>query len=127
MYKALHALLSTLLVYIAWLQLNDPDPLFWASLYLLAALVPLLQLISAKSCFKKYAIGIATGFCLAGIALVFSGATGYFPHANEESLIQDMSPDKPYIEEARELIGTLIALTIVLAYGFADIKSSKRC
>lgn len=106
-----------LLVYVAWLQLNDPDPLFWSSLYLISAAAPLLHFLNKPIPGHLYILGIAAGFCLAGIAMVFSGASNYLDHL-DESLIQDMSPSKPYIEESRELLGTLIALAIIAVYSW---------
>lgn len=125
MLKALHAFLLALLVYIAWLQLNDPDPLFWVLLYLLAASAPLLALIDRPLKSRPYLLGLASGFCLAGMAMVLGGASVYLQHLGEDSLIQDMSADKPYIEEARELIGALIALIIVAGYSWNECRKSR--
>jgi len=116
MIKAIHILSGLLLLYIAWLQVNDPDPLFWVSLYVCAAMVPLLALIKLKPASRIFISGLACGFCLAGITMVFDGALEYLQHLGSESLIQDMSPKKPYIEEAREIIGAAIALGICLSY-----------
>ena len=122
MLKIVHLLLGLLLAYIAWLQLNDPDYIFWFSLYVIAASIPLLALINIPGSARHYISGIATGFCIAGVAMALSGGVEYMGHAAEESLVQDMSPDKPYIEEARELIGALIALSIVVGYWITDLK-----
>lgn len=119
MLKFLHVFLVALLVYIAWLQLNDPDPLFWVTLYLLAATAPLLALINRPLRIHRYLLGIASGFCLAGFAMVLSGASVYLQHL-EDSLIQDMSAEKPYIEETRELLGALIALLIIACYSWLE-------
>ena len=118
MLRLIHLFLIFLFVYIAWLQLNDPDPLFWASLYLLTSLAPLTHLINQSFRGRHYLLGLASGYCLAGIAMVFSGATNYLPHMGQESLLEDMSADKPYIEEMRELLGTLIALATVAVYSW---------
>lgn len=125
MLKALHILFTALLIYIAWLQVNDPDPLFWASLYLLAALVPLSQLINKTFSARLFLYGIAAGYCIAGVAMVFSGALGYIEHIGQESIIQDMSPDKPYIEETRELLGTFFTLAVIFGYSWVDLKKNK--
>jgi hypothetical protein len=37
---------------------------------------------------------------------------------SQEPLMQDMNPEKPYIELAREVIGALIALGIISAHFF---------
>ncbi len=117
MLRFVHLFFVALLVSVAWLQFNDPDPLFWVSLYLLSAAAPLLHFLNKPLPGHLYILGMAAGFCLAGFAMVFSGATNYLDHL-DESLIQDMSPYKPYIEESRELLGTLIALGIVVVYSW---------
>jgi hypothetical protein len=119
MLKSIHLFPFALLAYFAWLQLNDPDPVFWVCLYSLAALAPLMHFLNKPThAIRKYILGIAAGFCLAGVVLVLEGAAGYLDHIGEESLIQDMSPDKPYIEETREFLGALIALGIVAIYSW---------
>lgn len=117
MLKFIHLLPATMLVCFALLQLNDPDPVFWTSLYLLAALAPLMHALNKPSrLYRGLVLGAAIGFGLAGLTLVLEGATVYLDHMGDESLIQDMSPEKPYIEDMRELLGTSIALGIVGVY-----------
>lgn len=109
--------LALLLFFIATLQLNDPDALFWTLLYLFAGTVPLISLTAAKHKLLRTLVpGMACGYCLAGLALVSSGMLEYSKHLQEESLVQEMSLAKPYVEEAREFIGTLIALVTVTVY-----------
>ncbi|WP_045857597.1 transmembrane 220 family protein [Teredinibacter purpureus] len=116
MFKLLHLLLASLLLYTAWLQLNDPDPLFWVTLYILAAAVPLLAIMVARTAKVSVLTGIAAGYCVAGFVMTLPGGFEYLHHIASESLIQDMSPAKPYIEEARELIGAMFALVVVVSY-----------
>lgn len=117
MLRLIHLIPAALFAYFAWLQLDDPDPGFWACLYLLAALVPLMHYLDKpRPRLRGYLCGVAAGFCLAGILLGLAGATRYLDHVADESLIQDMQPDKPYIEQTREFLGSLIALAVVGAY-----------
>lgn len=95
----------------AALQLNDPDPLFWGGFYGLCAMVPLLGAF-------KIDIRIPYALCLLyGAVVLWDPTTGgfveYLGHARTESMLHDMAPDKPYIEEAREFLGTLIALGLI--------------
>ncbi|SMF20568.1 Transmembrane family 220, helix [Alteromonadaceae bacterium Bs31] len=122
MIKLLHLLLAALLVYVAYLQLNDPDPLFWAPLYLLAAAVPLLSVIKISKANTAILMGVSAGYCIAGMALTVSGSIEYLDHMATESIVQDMSPFKPYIEETREFVGTLFAFFVVLFYWLMTIK-----
>ena len=97
----------------ALVQLNDPDPIHWVALYGLCALVPLLNIFHVRNRVFNY---VCIGFCLIILGLNTHGVLEYFHHISEESLIQDMSDAKPYIEEAREFFGTVIALVIVTGY-----------
>ena len=108
---------SFLLAYVAWLQLNDPDPFFWVTLYLICASIPLFSLFKNSHKYLSILTVIATIFCFIALVLTYQGMLEYLLlHINNESLVNDMSPDKPYIEEGREFIGTLMALIIILSY-----------
>lgn len=102
------------------LQFNDPDPWFWASFYFICSLIPLLAVFKIYS---KVLYWLGVAFCLAAIVLTADGGLEYLRHT-EESLMQGMSMDKPYIEETRELLGTLIALAIISVYPFRKFKNS---
>jgi len=120
MTKLIHLIFCALLGYTAWLQLNDPDPLFWVTLYLLAAAVPFVRMLSLGGGIGSKTTGVAAGYCAAGILMTLPGGVEYLNHMTSESLIQGMSPTKPYIEEARELIGTVFAFIVVVAYWVVD-------
>lgn len=108
-----HVLAFALLAATAALQLNDPDPVFWAGFYLACSLVPLLAVFRIHS---RVLYGLCILYGVAALAVTADGVVEFLRHAGGESLIQGMSPDKPYIEEGREFIGTLIALAIVGVY-----------
>jgi hypothetical protein len=105
----------------AAVQWNDPDPLLWIGFYLLCALVPLLALANKP---LKIVFGLAVVACIIEMTRTGAGAYNYYLHMNEEPLMQSMNPNKPYIEEAREFLGALIALAIVaLSQWLAHIKA----
>ncbi|HEX7028915.1 MAG TPA: transmembrane 220 family protein [Gammaproteobacteria bacterium] len=116
--KILFDLAAFLLLAIAMvLQFNDPDPWFWASFYFICSLIPLLAVFKV---YNKVLYWLGVAFCVAAIVLTFNGGMEYLRHT-EESLLQGMSADKPYIEETRELLGTLIALAIISVYPFRKL------
>jgi hypothetical protein len=102
-----------LLAWAAALQMKDPDPLFWGGFYTLCALVPLLAAFSIESRIL-YALCVIYG--VTALILTASGELEYLRHAGTEPLLQGMNLDKPYIEEAREFLGTLIALGLITVY-----------
>jgi hypothetical protein len=100
-----------LLLAFATLQWNDPDPVLWIIFYALCAAVPLLALLNKP---LKIVCSLALIACLIEMTRTAEGAYNYYLHMTEEPLMQSMNPNKPYIEEAREFLGALIALALVV-------------
>lgn len=120
--KILFDLVAFLLLAIAMvLQFNDSDPWFWISFYFVCSLIPLLAVFKI---YNRVLYWLGAAFCVAAIALSANGGMEYLRHIQEESLLRGMSPDKPYIEETRELLGALIALAIISVYPFRNRKAS---
>ena len=105
-----HLLAFILLVAAAALQLNDPDPVWWGGFYGFCALIPLLAVFGIN-------VRILYVLCLLyGIGVLVPTIHGFFEYlklAGTESLLQQMAPDKLYLEEAREFLGTLIAIGLI--------------
>lgn len=110
--KWLLGLFTVVLCLFAYLQLNDPDPVIWTSFYLICALVPALALFNRPN---RVLFWIAVSLCVVVTGIYAQGAYTYYQHSHEEALMQSMNPAKPYIEEAREFLGSLIALCLVVA------------
>lgn len=111
LHKSLLLFIFIILAWFTFLQFNDPDAIFWIVIYTFAALVPLLAL------FKRTYLAItlvASFLCLSELIFSAPGAYTYWLHRHDELLMQSMNPEKPYIEEAREFLGSLIALALVL-------------
>jgi len=112
--KTSQGFFALILVSFAVLQLNDPDPMLWASFYFICALVPLLALFNKPN---RTVFWFAAALSIVAMGIYLRGAYTYYLHSNEEALMQSMNPAKPYIEEAREFLGSLIALfLIVISY-----------
>lgn len=103
------------------LQINDPDPWFWVSFYFICSLLPLLAIFKI---YNRVLYWLGVALCIVAAALTVDGAIEYLRHIREESLLKGMSADKPYIEEAREFLGTLIALAIISVYPFRNLKKN---
>lgn len=108
--KIIHSFFALTLIAFAYLQLNDPDPVVWTTFYLICAAIPLLELTNKRN---RYVFWIAVTLCIIDLGIYTHGAYTYYLHSTEEALMQSMNPDKPYIEEAREFLGTLIALVMI--------------
>lgn len=108
--KSIAALFALTLLGFASLQFNDPDPVIWVSFYGICAAVPLLLLANI---FIRPLFWLTLAICSIELFLSAPGAYNYYLHMDQEPLMQGMNPDKPYIEEAREFLGALIALLLV--------------
>lgn len=107
----MHFLFTLCLLAFAALQFNDPDPATWILFYLICAAVPALALATRPI---KPVFWIALAVCTIALAMYAEGAYNYYLHRDTEALMQSMNPEKPYIEEAREFLGTLIALVLIV-------------
>jgi hypothetical protein len=116
-----HLLAFLLLVVAAGLQLNDPDPVYWGGFYFLCALVPLLAIFRIHSWILYFLC--VTYF----LAVIIPTIDGFFEELRlAEPLMQQMSVDKPYVEEAREFLGALIALGLISVYPVMQWKKRKQ-
>lgn len=118
--KIIQAFFVFILVSFSLLQLNDPDPVIWTSFYLLCALVPGLVLFNKSNRVVFWCAAIVS---LVVMGIYFQGAYTYYLHSTEEALMQSMNPAKPYIEEAREFLGSLIAFCLITCSYFLQRKN----
>ncbi|MFQ6024426.1 MAG: transmembrane 220 family protein, partial [Acidiferrobacterales bacterium] len=86
-------------------QFNDPDPVLWAAIYGCVAV------ISGFAVFARFYIPlivIAFAICLGGSLYLMPSVFELFLNHDPGELISGMSPDRPYVEEARESLGLLV-------------------
>ena len=107
-----HILAAAGLATMAWLQVNDPDPIYWVAVYLIAMLVPLLHLIRRR---PRRLYWLATGMIAAGLLISLVGFIEFVRYDNLSALTASMQ-SHPRVEAAREFLGLLIALAVMLIY-----------
>ena len=108
--KTFALLLGITLLGFASLQLNDPDPIAWAGFYGICALIPLLLVFNVA---YRPLFLLALVLCCIRLGIAAPSTVEYVQYMAQEPLMQAMTPNKPYIEEAREFLGVLIALVII--------------
>lgn len=113
--KIVNLTLMLLFLLFMVVQFNDPDPWFWVLLY--AA----VTVVAALASFGKFYIplilivlGASSGVSLYLMPSVFE----LFLQHDPADLVNRMSADRPYIEEARESLGLFFA-TLALIYFYA--------
>ncbi|MGA9269133.1 MAG: transmembrane 220 family protein [Lutimonas sp.] len=103
--------LSLVFILFAIVQLNDPDPIIWFSIYLLTAV------LCAVSIFRKIPLVLLYGF---GLILLFYAAMHlefaieWILSEDKRELFDEMQKDKYYLEGTREFLGLLIALAALV-------------
>jgi hypothetical protein len=113
--------LALIFLLFAIVQLNDPDPVIWFSIYLLTAV------LCAVSIFRKLPLALLYGF---GLVLLFYAAmhlefaVEWILSDNKSALFGEMQEDMYYIEGTREFFGLLIAIA-ALAHLLFQNKESK--
>lgn len=109
--KILHFIFAALFLYIAFLQINDPDPLYWIIIYAGTAAIALAKGLGRSSDFWTT---ILIGAIAAGM-IIASPSVAEFITAGDFTAIGDM--DRAYyVEPAREFGGLLLALVLLLYY-----------
>lgn len=91
----------------ASVQFNDPDPVYWVAVYTATGLVIAGQAAGRFSCFWS---ALTIGAALAGILLTASGFGAYVVSGDLRSIFGQMHPAKPYVEQAREFLGLILAI-----------------
>lgn len=120
--RIVNAVLAVLFLLSMAVQFNDPDPAFWVVVYGAVAA------IAAFAVFAKFYIPlivIAFVICLGGSLYLMPSLFALFVHHSPSDLMDKMAPDRPYIEEARESLGLLIA-AVALAYIFILARRARR-
>jgi len=104
--KAFNSIAFLVFSAFAALQLNDPDPVLWVSIYMSVAVLLLLRVFGF---YHPYA-AITLMCLLATYGLTMLPAlTQWLSSGHPEAVLEHMSNEKPYIEISREFFGLLIA------------------
>jgi hypothetical protein len=123
--KAFNIIFAILFVLFAALQYNDPDPYVWMPIYLYAAVLCWLA-FKGKYYPNAYIFGILI-YAIYATWLVFTpdGVIDWVEKHNAEGITKTMHAEKPWIEDAREFLGLLI-LIVVLLIDFIYAKKRNR-
>ncbi|MDG2089388.1 MAG: transmembrane 220 family protein [Arenicellaceae bacterium] len=118
--KLVHTVVVLMFIAMAFVQLNDPDPIFWVAIYIAISFVPITRLLGYRAISIFY---VAFGMCLVGLFISAPGFIDYLGSQDYAAIGGGMSADKPYAESAREFLGMLIGAVCLMFYGFDHLKS----
>jgi hypothetical protein len=97
----------------AAVQFNDPDPLRWVAIY------GTTTLIAGLAVFMRFyvpLIVVTLAVCLVWSLYLMPSVFELFLHHEPRELLSGMSADRPYVEEARESLGLLIAAAALIYF-----------
>ena len=125
-----HLISLSVLTAMAYLQLNDPDPLYWVSVYLIASLIPATALVPAAlrpvaalmprvagtSKVQDRIFCIAVGLIVAGLLISGPGFVDFLRYEPITQITASMAAN-PRVEAAREFLGLVIAWGMLIISG----------
>ena len=94
----------------AALQINDPDPLYWISVYAATGLVALGRNFSVP---ERFWTAVVLGAVIAGMLIALPGIFDYLRSGNYASITAEMRTAS-YVEPAREFLGLFMAMLCLL-------------
>ena len=112
MLKTFNVLSGLIFLACAALQWNDPDPLLWITLYVLAAIS--CALVFANINAAKFHIGLVVAYVIYAIYLFMTedGVLSWMLDHQFESLTRSMMASAPWIENTREFGGLMIMAVV---------------
>ena len=105
--KAIHFVFSALFLYFAYIQLNDPDPLYWIVIYTGTAAVALARGLGKSS---EFWTTILIGAVAAGMIVATPGLVDFIASGNITA-IGDMD-NAPYVEPASRIWWDYYSLSV---------------
>lgn len=98
----------------AFVQINDPDPVIWILIYGAMAVLSIMAIFEYYP--KKFIIGLLVLYVLYS-SVYFPGVLEWLRKDNKALLFDDLAKMQfPYIEEAREFLGLMICVVVLLFY-----------
>ena len=97
----------------AALQINDPDPLLWMTVYLAIASMPTARTLGYR---LPIPFWVTVGLAFACLLISVPGFLDYLSSGDFAAVAKEMSGDKPYVESAREFLGIAMGALCLLFY-----------
>ena len=112
--KVVNFLLAVMFLIFAFVQINDPDPLIWILIYGAMAVVCVMAIFSYYP--LRFLVVVLVAY-LAYSAFYYKGVMEWLKQDNKADLFDDIAKmEHWYIEEAREFLGLLICMIVVVIY-----------
>jgi hypothetical protein len=112
--RIVNFLLAVMFLGFAFVQINDPDPVIWILIYGAMAVISVMAIFEFYP--KKFLIGLLVLFLLYSVVFI-PGVLEWLRQENKAMLFDDLAKmQHPYVEEAREFLGLLICIIVLIVY-----------
>ena len=119
--RIVNFLLAVMFMIFAFLQVNDRDPVVWILIYGVMAVFSIMAIFEFYP--MKFLIGVLVLFILYSFVYI-PGVLEWLRQDNKAALFDDIAKmQHPYIEEAREFLGLLICIVVLVVYVIRSGKS----
>jgi hypothetical protein len=109
--QLINIFLGVLFFSFAIIQLNDPDPMIWFSLYMIVAIVSIAS--NYKNINKLIIWALIIGYLIYA-GMHFSLFLDWMQTENKNEVFGEMVYKKPYLEGTREFLGLVMAASALL-------------
>ena len=114
--KILNFILAIMFLLFAFLQVNDPDPLIWITIYGIMAVLAILAMFNI---FPRRIILVLLVLYAAFSVLYIPGVKEWLQQENKSDLFDNVAKmNHLYIEESREFLGLWICIAVLIFYFF---------
>ncbi len=118
--RIVNFLLAIMFLGFAFVQVNDPDPVIWILIYGAMAVVCIMAIFNSYS--TKFLVGLLVLYVLYCIVFI-PGVLEWLRQDNKAALFDDVAKMQHlYIEEAREFLGLLICVSVLVFFLFRSRK-----
>jgi hypothetical protein len=122
--KILNFILALMFLAFAFVQINDPDPVFWILIYGAMATLSIMAIFQYYP--RKFLLAILTIYVAYGVYMLIyhPGVLEWLQSENKSDIFDDVKKmENLYIEESREFLGLMICIAALV---FFVVRSSKK-
>lgn len=112
--RIVNFILAIMFLLFAFVQINDPDPVVWILIYGAMAVLSIMAIFEFYPI--KFTIGLLVLYVLYSIVYI-PGVLEWLRQENKAMLFDDVAKMQyPYVEEAREFLGLLICIIVLIVF-----------
>jgi hypothetical protein len=121
--KIVNLVLAVMFLGFAFLQINDPDPLLWILIY--GAMAVVCVMAAFNRYYKIWMIALVV-FYLGYSVILIPGVKEWLAQEDRSALFDDVAKmEHLYIEEAREFLGLMICVAVLILEFFRMYRQKK--